>query len=400
VPVRAIGLCLLASLLLGQQALADGGPSSGRLSHRGGARLDSLHQLASAGDTLQLAHARIGQAGRPDQVVIQRSRDGGSDWTKERALFTAGRRYGRVLPNIAVAARGPVVAVAFRVQGSKGTTLFVRTSRDGGRRFGSREAIASRAGKLSLGVPAVTVGDGVVAVAWTDRADGTIRLRRSRDGGRSFSNAVTLGRTRVSIECRARVTDGLVGLAAAGARLHLSWSDSKERSCMAGRIVVRTSPDRGGRWRDERTITGSRSYGWAELAAWGSTVLATVQLPSGRLLVARSRDEGRSWRQTMLSPRRRRSLSAGDVLMRDGRQLWVGFVEETIAGGRLRATRVRVVRSNDGGATFGRARTLAGTARSLRQAVNLAESGRGRVAVFQAGSLSGQPRNLFTARWR
>jgi hypothetical protein len=400
VPARAIGLCLLALVVLAQPGLADGAPPTQRVSQRGGTRLDSLHQLASSGGMLHLAHARIAEGGRPDQVVIQRSRDGGSDWTKERALFTAGARYGRVLPNIAVASRGSVVAVAFRVQGAEATTLFVRTSRDGGRRFGKREAIASRSGKLALGVPAVAVGDGVLAVAWTDRADGEIRLRRSRDGGRSFTKALTLGRTRVSIECRGRVTDGLVGLTAAGSRLYLSWSDSSERSCMAGRIVMRTSPDGGGRWRDERTVTGSRSYGWAELAASGATVLATVQLPSGRLLVARSRDEGRSWRQTTLSPRRGRTLSAGDILIRDGRQIWVAFVEETISGGRLRASRVRAIRSKDAGASFGRARTIAGTARSLRQAVNLADTDRGRVAVYQSGSLSGQPRNLLASRWR
>jgi hypothetical protein len=400
VPVRAIGLCLFALLIIAQPGLADGGSSVSRVSQRGGTRLDSLHQLASSGDLLQIAHARIGEGSRPDQVVIQRSRDGGSDWTKEQALFTAGRRYGRVLPNIAVASRGSLVAVAFRVQGSKGTTLFVRTSRDGGHRFGPRETVASHSGKLSLGVPALTVGDGVIAVAWTDRGASAIRVRRSLDGGRSFSRTATLGHTRVSIECRGRVTDGLVGLVAAGQRLYLAWSDAKERSCMAGRIVARTSPDRGGRWRDESTVTGSRSFGWPELAASGSTVLATVQLPSGRLLVARSRDEGRSWRQTTLSPRRGRALSAGDVLIRDGRQVWVGYVEETISGGRLRSTRVRVVRSKDGGATFGHARTLAGTQRSLRQAVNLADTDRGRVAVFQSGSLSGQPRNVLAARWR
>jgi hypothetical protein len=400
VPARAIGLCLFALLLVAQPGLADDGSSAQRVSQRGGSRLDSLHQLAASGDTLHLAHARMGDRGRPDQVVLQRSRDGGADWTKERALFTAGARYGRVLPNLAVASRGSIVAVAFRVQGTHGTTLFLRTSRDGGRRFGPREAIAARKGKLSLGVPAVAVGDGVVAVAWTDRVDGAIRLRRSLDGGRTYARTSTLGRTRVTIECRGRVTDGLVGLAAAGARLYLAWSDAKERSCMAGRIVMRTSPDRGGRWRDERTVTGSRSFGWAEIVASGSSVLATVQLPTGRLLVARSRDEGRSWRQATLAPRRGRVLSAGDILARPGGQVWVGFVEETISRGRLRASRVRVIRSKDGGATFGRAHTIAGTARSLRQAVNLADTDRGRIAIYQSGSLAGEPRNVLATRWR
>ena len=398
-PSRVVGLCLLGLLLIPTPTLADGF-SLQRVSQRGGTRLDSLHQLAASGDRLQLAHARIGERGAPDSVVLQRSRDGGSDWTRERALFTTGPRYGQVLPNIALASRGPVVAVAFRVKGPQGTTLFVRTSRDGGRRFGPRIPIATRPGKLSLGVPAVAVGDDVVAVAWTDRRDAEIKLRRSRDDGRSFSRAATLGRTRVSIECRGRVVDGLVSLAAAGARLHLGWSDAKERSCMAGRIVMRSSPDRGARWRHERTVTGSRSYGWAELAASGDSVLATVQLASGRLLVARSRDEGREWRQTTIAPRRGRVLSAGDVVIGRDRQVWVAFVEERIHDGRLRESRVRAVRSRDGGATFGPAHTLAGSAPALRQAVNLAHTDRGVVAVFQSGALSGQPRNLLVSRWR
>ena len=81
VPVRAIGLCLLALVVLVQPGLADGGHATQRVSQRGGTRLDSLHQLAESGGMLHLAHARIGERGRPDQVVIQRSRDGGSDWT-------------------------------------------------------------------------------------------------------------------------------------------------------------------------------------------------------------------------------------------------------------------------------------------------------------------------------
>jgi hypothetical protein len=399
VPARTLALGMLASLALATPALADAS-SLRRVSDRGGTRLDSLHQLSASGDTLHLTHARIGEGPKRDQVIVQRSRDGGSAWTRERALFTSGAGYSQVLPNLAIASRGQVVAVAFRVQGPRGTALFVRTSRDGGRRFGPRVAVATRSSKLALGVPAVAVGDDVVAVAWTDRADGSIHLKRSRDDGRTFSRVTRLGGTRVSIDCRARVSDGLVGLAAAGTRLHVAWADARERSCMAGRIVMRTSPDRGGRWRAERTVTASRSYGWAELAASGRRVLATVQLPSGGLLVARSRDEGRTWRQTTLRPRRGRSLSAGDVVIREGADVWVGFVDERIADGRLRESRVRAIRSRDGGATFGRPRTLVGNARQLRQAVNLADTDRFRVAVFQTGGLSGQPRNLVVTRWR
>jgi BNR repeat-like domain len=400
VPARSLGLCLLAIVSFAAPALADGGSSPRRVSERAGSRLDSLHQLAASGSTLHLAHARLGDGSKLDRVVVQRSRDGGSDWTREHVLFTSGTGYSQVVPNLAIASRGSIVAVAFRAQGRRGTTLFVRTSRDGGRRFGPRVAVATRSAKHALGVPAITVGGDVIAVAWTERGDGSIMLKRSRDGGRSFSRVTRVGGTRVSIECRGRVTDGLVGLVAAGDRLHLAWSDAKDRSCIAGRIVMRTSPDRGRRWREERVVTDSRSYGWPELAASGDRVVATVQLPSGRLLVARSRDEGRSWRQTTLAPRRGRTLSAGDILIRRRGQVWVGYVEERIANSRLRETRVRVRPSRDGGATFGKARTLVGVSRALRQAVNIVDTDTGRVAVFQSGSFSGKPRNLLVSRWR
>lgn len=399
VAARSTGACLLAVAMLAEVGVADG-PSAHRVSERGGSRLDSLHQLAAAGDTLVLAHARVGEGGASDRVIVQRSTDGGASWSRERALFTSGSRHRQVLPNLAVGARGRVVSVAFRAQGPRGTTLFVRTSRDGGRRFGPRVAVATRSGRSSVGVPAVAVGDGVVAVAWTDRRDGTVEVRRSRDDGRTFGKVAALGRTRLTIECRARVTDGLVGLAASGPRLYVAWAEARDRSCLADRIVVRASVDRGSRWRSRRTLTASRSYGWPELVATGRSVLATVQLTSGHLLVARSRDEGARWRQVRLAPRRGRVLSAGDVLVRRGDQVWVAFVEERIRGDRLRTTRVRAVRSRDGGASFGRAVTLAPTARSLRQAVNVADTERGRVAVFQSGDLSGQPRNLLVARWR
>ena len=119
VPARSLGLCLLAILSLSAPGLADGGSSPRRVSERAGTRLDSLHQLAASGSTLHLAHARLGEGSKLDRVVVQRSRDGGSDWTKEHPLFTSGTGYTQVLPNLAVASRGQVVAVAYRVQGPR-----------------------------------------------------------------------------------------------------------------------------------------------------------------------------------------------------------------------------------------------------------------------------------------
>ena len=132
--------------------------------------------------------------------------------------------------------------------------------------------------------------------SWTNRANGKIKLRLSRDGGRTFKPAQTLGTSGLSIDCKKRVTDGLVGLVAADRWLHVAWSQASKGRCQASAIKVRSSSDRGKKWSPRRTITDRRSYGWPELDARGRTVIASVQSPTGGVIVSRSTKNGRNWR--------------------------------------------------------------------------------------------------------
>lgn len=398
-PAPIVPAVMAAALLLipGGVSAADWTPSA-RVTSEPGSRLDSLHQLAAGGGRLHLVHPRIGPAATDDRISYQRSGDAGRRWSVERTIFRAGTRHRHVMPNLALAARGARVAVVWRVRGPHGTTLFLRTSDDGGATFRPRLALASRSADAAIGVPAVAIGDGFMAVAWTDRRDGSVKVRTSRDGGRSFSAARTLGRSRLSIVCRRDVLDGLVGLAAAGTRLHVAWSAAEPGSCIASRILTRSSGDRGVTWRRARTLTARSSYGWPELTARGRFVLASLQLTNGRLLLARSRDSGRSWEGRVLQPRTGRWLGSGDVSLSTDGRAWTVYVDERYAGDELARTRLMARRSRDAGRTWSRAREIVPDRARLRQSPNLALAGGDPVVVFQAGSLSGASRDLYVTR--
>ncbi|MFV2062298.1 MAG: sialidase family protein [Chloroflexota bacterium] len=398
VPLLSLAAVGLVVLFLPGSVLGAEWSDPKRVSSQRGARLDSLHQLASGGGKLHLLHPRIGPNKTDDRVVYQRSSSSGAGWSKERTLFSSSTRFRKVVPNMAIAANRSIVVVAWRVLGPNDATLFVRTSRDGGDTFGPRRNIFSTKRSIGIGVPAVAVGDGVIAVAWTNRGNGRIKVRTSRDAGRSFRKARTVGRTRLSIDCKRRVTDGLVGLAAAKRRIHLAWSYAPKRSCQASRIKMRTSADRGKTWNRQRTITNRRSYGWPELDARGSTVVATVQSPSGGLIVARSGQNGRNWSDRIIKPRQGYSLSAGDIVLLPRKKAMITYVVERIRRAKLLRTRVVSRMSRNDGVKYRAAKRVTTSSKRLRMAPNIAAARSRLVILFQRGPLDASRRNLFTTR--
>lgn len=392
-------IAVLLALLLPATAAADW-TALERVTRAGPSRLDAMHQLASARGTLHLLHPRIGPGKTDDRLVYQRSSNDGRSWSAEKVLFkaTSGRRH--LAPNLAIDARNRVVVVAFRVSGPRSHALFVRVSRNGGRSFGPRQELFSTSKPFGIGVPAVALGDGLIGVAWTDRANGRVKLRVSRNEGRSFLSARTLARTRLSIDCQERLTDGLVGLAASGRSVHVAWSHASTRQCHASSILMRTSTDRGKSWSPRRTVTDRDSFGWPELAARGRTVVATVQGIDGALIVARSGFNGRRWRDRLLKPPKGRSYSAADVTFAPRGSAWISYVNERIRDGRLLSTRVITRRSADDGVSFGKAKPVTRDKQQLRQAPNIAVGDRRVVVVVQSGALDGSPRHIYSARYR
>lgn len=399
-PLTGLAAAVLALLLIPSLVLGAEWTDLRRVSSIGDSRLDSLHQLAADRDKLHLVHPRIGPNTTDDRIVYQRSLDGGISWTRERTLFSATLQRRDVVPNLAIAAQGNLVVVAWRVDGPTGSALFVRASRDGGVSFGPRDVVFTTSRRSGVGVPAVAVGGGVVAVAWTSRASGRVKVRISRDAGRTFEPAETLGRTALSIDCRKRVTDGLVGLAINDRSIHVAWSHAPKRACLASALRVRTSLDRGKRWSPERTITEQRSYGWPELDSRGKTVIATVQSPTGGIIIARSDRNGRNWQDRLMKPNDGHSYSAADVVLLPKRKAMITFVDERVRKRRLVSTTVVSKRSPDDGRTWKGTKAVAPSASLLRMAPNIVALGARPTIVLQSGQLDGSPRNLYSTRLR
>ena len=192
---------------------------------KAGSRLDSLHQLAAAGDTLHLVHPRTGDASVTTAWSTSAPRTA-AGLVVRADLFSATRRLRDVVPNLALDAQGRMVIVAWRVRGSAEHALRP-DQHDGGLRFAEPES-ASRQHRDGLGVPAVAVGGGFVAVAWTDRASGRVKvtqherrpdLRRRpspRPDAASPSSAGPRSRTGSSASPPSR-------------RLHVAWSKAPGR---------------------------------------------------------------------------------------------------------------------------------------------------------------------------
>jgi hypothetical protein len=401
-PLTGVIAVVLTLLLLPASAFGADNAWTGlkRVSDTGGSRLDSLHQLAADRGQLHLVHPRIGPNRTDDRIVYQRSRDNGGKWTPEQTVFVSSNKHRHVVPNLALDARGGVVALAFRVKGPEGDSLFVRTSRNDGATFGVKQEVFVTTSGGGIGVPAVAVGNDFVAVAWTDRRNGRIKLRVSRDDGRTFGKTKVLARTKLSIDCKNRMTDGLVGLAASDKRLHLAWSHAPKRACQASAIRTRTSTDRGADWSKTRTLTKRRTYGWPELDARGRTVVATVQSPTGGLVLARSGRNGKGWQDRLLKAPRGFSFSAADITLLPNKKALLTHVTERVKRNRLLNTKVVSRRSPDDGRSWNKPKTVADRAQRLRMAPNVAANSTKVSIVVQAGPLDGSPRNLFVSRLR
>jgi hypothetical protein len=399
-PLIGLAAAVLALLLLPTLTLGAGWTPLERVTPVGGSRLDSLHQLAAAKGELHLVHPRIGPGKTDDSVVYQRSGDRGKTWTREKLLFRATSARRTVVPNLAIDARDRTVAVAYRVAGPSGHALLVRVSRDGGRSFGKRVELFETRNAKGIGVPAVAIGNDVIAVAWTNRANGRVKLATSRDHGRSFNGAQTLATTRLSIDCKTKVTDGLVGLTISDRSVHVAWSHASSRQCYASAIRVRTSLDRGKTWSPVRTVTERASFGWPELDSRGKTVLATVQSTGGALILARSEKNGRNWRDKKLKPPKGYIYSAADVELLPRQRAVVAYAKERLRKDKLVGTQLLTRRSTDDGATWGKVKPVTREARLLRMAPNLAAH-KARVSlVVQSGQLDGRPRHIYASRLR
>lgn len=232
-------------------------------------------------------------------ILFARSQDGGATFSAPLNLSksVAGDGKGRIDKHrwhngsldLAVAADGRVYTAWTEYEGA----LWLRRSVEGGKTFSEKirlqDAKPARA-------PALAVHGNTVYLAWTvgDDASADIRVARSEDGGRSFAAPAIVERSKAYSDAPKLAVD-------ARGTLHLVYADGK-------RIVYSRSADQGRSFEAPRDIAG-RDAGFPALDIDGKGNLYVLwerfaehpQLARG-LALAVSTDAGRSFSAPVLVP--------------------------------------------------------------------------------------------------
>jgi len=259
--------------------------------------------------------------------------------------------------------------------GSHGGEIFFARSTDGGASFGepinlSRTEAGAGKGRLTRrywhngSLDLAVAPDGTVYAAWTEY-EGPLRLARSTDSGRSFSEPLRVAGGPDALPAR-----GPTLAAGADGVVHLAWTVGEDA---AADIRYAASDDGGRTFADPRRIGASEAHADAPklaLDAEGALHLAYADSPDGpleRYIVRYTRRapdaEGFAPVRTISSPLPEgyEGASFPHLAAAGGGRLYVAF-ELFRASARERPAALAVTCSADGGQSFAAPAVVAGTA--------------------------------------
>lgn len=228
-------------------------------------------------------------------VVVRRSLDSGATWLAPVRLSRSGGEP-------AIAGRGQSVDVVWRQNTTSAQVIRYARSTDGGATFSSPLSLSSGTG--SAWWPSVARGrDGLVAVAWYDNSDiydAKIRVRVSTNGGTSFGPPTTIVRApdaNVTVAAGRGVVYALYSTWNGPLRVKRSfdgghsWSSAKTVSEQGfgsitaagstayvaynsgGKLVYRRTTNKGDTWSSEANLSAKGGFG-AKLSLKGGVVRA------------------------------------------------------------------------------------------------------------------------------
>ncbi|MGH9367820.1 MAG: sialidase family protein [Thermoanaerobaculia bacterium] len=213
----------------------------------------------------------------PDhEMLVYRSTDGGSTWSDPTVLPFIDREW-LVVDRTSGTRRGTLYlhgnAVRDRtVDGDERIVFTFYRSTDGGATFSAPKKLLPDGEHMSFGTgTSVVLSDGTFVASfpeWSDRKnivgddfkkpDGSIKIVRSKDGGDSFSKAVTVAEWH---GCQGW-TPGLPVLAVDASsgpfrdRLYVTWPDRRSGRC---EILLAYSADKGDTWSKPAVINDDQS---------------------------------------------------------------------------------------------------------------------------------------------
>ena len=247
---------------------------------------DNSASIAMSGDLVVAAWSDH----RNGNITLRRSTDGGRSF---EAAITLGGTTMRTTPfyghqfngRVQVAVRGRQVYVAWfptstrTAKGLRPTGIRLRRSSDGGRTFSAPQSLSSAVGEVTP--PSMAATDtGVLILHAT--ADGRLRLLRSADGGRTFhATALTAAKGAV----------GETDLAASGQEVRVIWRAAEKvllRRSSDGGVTWSATEDTGVARRKDVTINpnvvlfgGDTAVAWSAAdPVWGDLAGAWVNITS------------------------------------------------------------------------------------------------------------------------
>ena len=219
-----------------------------------------------------------------DEIYYKTSSDGGSSWGNDTRLTSDPANSWT--PSAAVL--GSRVHVVWDDRRDGNREVYHKRSTDGGTTWSPDARLTNDV--ATSGYPAVALGDSLVHVVWYDFRDTNweIYYKRSTDAGATWG-----GETRLTTDA---ATSWTPSVAAAGAKVHVVWQDSRDGN---REVYYKRSTDSGATWGSDVRLTASLDSSWApSVTSSGSNVhIVWWDRRDGNreIYYKRSTDEGTTW---------------------------------------------------------------------------------------------------------
>ena len=232
-------------------------------------------------------------------VQYRRSTDGGKTFSPTLGLSPAKRL---TLYPALVSDEGGLVVAAWRQYDSGAKTNAVTTSRSDD--YGTTWSSPLTLSPATNGIGSLAVacdGRGHVIIGWTHPSTGSVSVRTSSDGGRSFGPTASIGLTSLRPHPGVGSRDAGLKLAFSGSTVTAVWEAS------SGKVVTRRNTRLGsGTWASLVTLGGTAgTNSYPSVMGSGSKVAVAYGVRVGGLPVVAvrvSKDAGASWASRRLLP--------------------------------------------------------------------------------------------------
>jgi len=356
----------------------------------GPAEARARQAMAATGSAVHVVYAAGAGAG---SVLYRRSTDNGATFAAPIQLSDPGTGAGWS----AVAAAGDLVVAAWQqadVPGFLPSAIWVRRSTDGGTSWAPAMPLTILPDQV--GPPTVAADSaGHVLVAWTDAATGRIWTRASQDGGSTFGQPLTIGSTTLPSRSATPALDGAPSAAlGSGGIGYVAWSSGPTR------ILLRRTTDGGTTWSPVFTVdaaaTGSVEP-WVSADGPGVVVVYGAPPARGRptaIYLRRSADSGSHWTGRLVAASAATPLGAPAVTIKG---LVMRLLYSQCVTGRCATTRLAYRQTGNGGSSWS-AISFQTDGSSFAIGVGVAQTSRILLAFTESDSIAGPATLYFRIR--